>query len=51
MGETLLEFDESEYPSRVRDASDLGGQLDNATAIVLNREKSVTLGILGTTAW
>jgi len=26
-------------------------QVDNATPIVLNREKSVTLGILGTTAW
>jgi hypothetical protein len=25
-------------------------QVDNATPIVLNREKSVTLGILGTTA-
>jgi hypothetical protein len=26
-------------------------QVDNATPIVLNGEKSVTLGILGTTAW
>ena len=26
-------------------------QVDNATPIVLNREKFVTLGILGTTAW
>jgi|SRR6516165_9423343 len=26
-------------------------QGDNATPIVLNREKSVTLGILGTTVW
>jgi len=46
-----LRFDGWESLSQVPDAFGRRGQVDNATPIVLNREKSVTLGILGTTAW